>query len=224
MGDGLMQTVQSWLQAGAGWAPLAVFVVTFLESLPGVSLLVPATAILLATGALLGAGTLEPWPILGAAIAGAIAGDAVGFWLSRAYGPILVQRVLPRSQRRSYARALLLFRRFGWAAVFFGRFIGPMRAVAPLIAGIARMRERSFQSANVLSAIVWAPLLLLPGYAAAKGVEQSGVGEEQVLLGLGALAVGGAIWMVVRAVRSRLRVKPPVRGGGSRRRPAGAPG
>jgi membrane protein DedA with SNARE-associated domain len=198
MGDGLMQTVQSWLQAGAGWAPLAVFVVTFLESLPGVSLLVPATAILLATGALLGAGTLDPWPIVGAAIAGAIAGDSVGFWLSRAYGPRLVQRLLPHSQRRAYAQALVLFRRFGWAAVFFGRFLGPARAVVPLIAGIARMRERSFQTANVLSAVVWAPLLLLPGYAAARGMEKAGMSDQHVLLGI-AVAVGvGTAWMLLR--------------------------
>ncbi len=205
MGDGVMQTVQSWLQAGAGWAPLAVFVITFLESLPGVSLLVPATALLLATGALIGTGTLEPLPIVGSAIAGAIVGDAVGFWLSRAYGPRLVRRMLPRSQRRGYAMALLLFRRFGWAAVFFGRFLGPVRAVSPLIAGIARMRERSFQSANVLSAIVWAPLLLLPGYGAARAMELAGVSEHQLLVGgvvLGALALA---WLVVRRWRGSLR-------------------
>jgi membrane protein DedA with SNARE-associated domain len=195
MGDGVMQT---WLQAGAGWAPAAVFVVTFLESMPGVSLLVPATAMLLATGALLGMGTLEPGPIIAAAIAGAILGDAVGFWLSRAYGPRLVRRLLPRSQRRGYAMALVLFRRFGWAAVFFGRFLGPVRAVSPLIAGIARMGERKFQSANVLSAVVWAPLLLLPGYAGARGMEEAGVSDHQLLGGLAVLGAVGLAWVALR--------------------------
>lgn len=208
MGDGVMQTVQSWLQAGAGWAPLAVFIITFLESLPGVSLLVPATALLLATGALLGTGTLEPGPIVAAAIGGAIVGDAVGFWLSRAYGPRLVRRLLPRSQRRGYAMALLMFRRFGWAAVFFGRFLGPVRAVSPLIAGIARMRERDFQSANVLSAVVWAPLLLLPGYAAARGMEAAGMQEHHVFLGMAALGAVGIGWVLVRARRPRAPVAP----------------
>jgi membrane protein DedA with SNARE-associated domain len=208
MGDGVMQTVQSWLQAGAGWAPLAVFVITFLESLPGVSLLVPATALLLATGALIGTGTLEPLPIVGAAVVGAIVGDAVGFWLSRAYGPRLVRRMLPRSQRRGYAMALLMFRRFGWAAVFFGRFLGPVRAVAPLIAGIAQMRERSFQSANVLSAVVWAPLLLLPGYAAARGAEAAGMEEHHVFLAMAALGAVGIGWVMFRARRMRATAAP----------------
>ena len=203
MGDGLIQTAQSWLQAGAGWAPAIVFVITFLESLPGISLLVPATALLLATGALLGTGTLEPGPIVMAAIAGAIVGDAVGFWLSRAYGPHLVRRLLPRSQRRAYAQALLLFRRFGWAAVFFGRFLGPVRAVAPLVAGVARMRERHFQAANVASALVWAPLLLLPGYAAARGAEEAGMEDHHLLIGFLLAAKLALAWYLVKRWRAR---------------------
>ena len=201
MGDGLVQTAQSWLQAGAGWAPAVVFVITFLESLPGISLLVPATALLLATGALLGTGTLEPGPIVVSAIAGAIAGDAVGFWLSRAYGPDLVRRMLPRSQRRAYARALLLFRRFGWAAVFFGRLIGPVRAVALLVAGVARMRERHFQAANVASAFVWAPLLLLPGYAAARGAEEAGMEDHHLLIAFLLAAKLAVAWFLVKRWR-----------------------
>lgn len=202
MGDGLVQTAQSWLQAGAGWAPAIVFVVTFLESLPGISLLVPATALLLATGALLGTGTLEPGPIVISAIAGAIVGDAVGFWLSRAYGPNLVRRMLPRSQRRHYARALLLFRRFGWAAVFFGRFLGPVRAVAPLVAGVARMRERHFQAANIASALVWAPLLLLPGYAAARGAEEAGMEDHHLLIAFLLAAKLAVAWIIVKRWRA----------------------
>jgi membrane protein DedA with SNARE-associated domain len=202
----VIETVQGWLAAGAGWAPLVVFVITFLESMPGLSLLVPATALLVATGALLGTGTLEPAPIVVAAILGAIVGDAVGFWLSRAYGPALVRRWLPRSQRRGYARALLLFRRFGWPAIFFGRFLGPVRAVAPLIAGIARMGERKFQSANILSAIVWAPLLLLPGYATARGLEEAGVENHHILGGLAVLGVAMAGWSMLK----RARKKEPV--------------
>ncbi len=198
-----MATVEGWLTAGAGWAPLVVFIITFLESLPGISLLVPATALLLATGALLGTGTLEPGPILLAAIAGAIAGDAVGFWASRAVGPRIVRRWLPRGQRRAYARALLLFRRWGWAAVFFGRFLGPVRAVAPLMAGIARMRERHFQAANIASAVIWAPAVLLPGYAAARGIEQVAATDHPLLLGGTLLLLCATGWFVGRRLLRR---------------------
>jgi membrane protein DedA with SNARE-associated domain len=198
---GVMERMEAWLAESADWAVPVVFAITFVESLPGVSLLVPSTTLLLATGALIGAGTLEPGPVLAAAIAGAIIGDAVGFWLSRAYGPRLVRRWLPRSQRRGYARALLLFRRWGWAAVFFGRFVGPVRAVAPLMAGVARMPEWRFQAANVASALLWAPLMLLPGYAAALGADWLRVTEDPLLAGGLLLALGGGAWLAWKRLR-----------------------
>lgn len=189
---------EDWIAASAEWAPVVVFVITFLESLPGISLLVPATAMLVAFGALLGAGTIEPGPVVIAAIAGAIAGDAVGFWVSRAVGPRIVRRWLPRSQRRAYARALLLFRRWGWAALFFGRFLGPVRAVAPLMAGVARMREHHFQTANIASAIVWAPAMLLPGYAAARGLDGMEAAPGLAWLAGAAASLAVAVWWGVR--------------------------
>ncbi len=193
----LTTSFEQWIAASAGWAPVAVFVITFLESLPGISLLVPATAMLLVVGALLGAGTIDPVPVLLAATGGAIIGDAIGFWASRALGPQVVRRWLPRSQRRAYARALLLFRRWGWAAVFVGRFLGPVRAVAPLMAGVARMREHRFQTANIASAIVWAPAMLLPGYAAARGLD--GVDVSPGFAGLLVVALLAATaWWVLR--------------------------
>lgn len=201
--DTLVATLDGWIRAGAGWAPAAVFIITFLESLPGISLLVPATALLVAVGAVLGTGTLEPGPIVIAAIAGAIVGDAVGFWVSRAVGPRVVRRWLPRSQRRAYARALLLFRRWGWAAVFFGRFLGPVRAVAPMMAGVARMRERHFQAANIASAIVWVPLMLLPGYAAARGMEELSASENPLLSGAALLLLAATAWFLWRRFLQR---------------------
>lgn len=38
-----------------------------------------------------------------------------------------------------------------------------MRAVTPLAAGVTGMRNLAFQTANILSAVVWAPLMLMPG-------------------------------------------------------------
>jgi hypothetical protein len=60
---GLVEQAKAWLAQGAEWAVPVLFAITFVESLPGVSLLVPSTTLLLATGALIGAGTLEPGPV-----------------------------------------------------------------------------------------------------------------------------------------------------------------
>ncbi len=45
-------------------------------------------------------------------------------------------------------------------AAGIGRFFGPVRATVPLVAGMMGMHRRRFQIANILSAIIWAPVVL----------------------------------------------------------------
>jgi membrane protein DedA with SNARE-associated domain len=47
--------------------------------------------------------------------------------------------------------------------IFTGRFFGPLRASVPLAAGIFEMPYWQFQIANVVSAFVWAGVLLTLG-------------------------------------------------------------
>ena len=58
--------------------------------------------------------------------------------------------------------------RWGAAGVFLGRFLGPLRATVPLVAGLAAMPALPFQAANWSSAVVWSFVVLAPG---AFGVE-----------------------------------------------------
>jgi membrane protein DedA with SNARE-associated domain len=115
-------------------------------------------------------------------MAACIAGAVLGYWVARALGPAAVRRRVPRRHRRRYARAVLVFRRFGFAAVFVARFLSPLRAVAPIAAGVTRMPELRFQAANIASALVWAPLLLMPGW----------------LAGHAAALLGAALWLAWR--------------------------
>src|SRR5258707_194537 len=69
------------------WAGLAIAALSFGESMVVLGLLVPGTAVLIVIGGFIGAGVIDPWPILIGAIVGAAAGDAVsyylGVWLGR---------------------------------------------------------------------------------------------------------------------------------------------
>jgi membrane protein DedA with SNARE-associated domain len=183
-----------WVRAHSEWAAPVTFVIAFLESFPGVSIVVPSTALLLGLGALLGSGLLEPVPVVLACMLGGILGDAVGFWAARAIGGRAVRRFLPASWRRGYAWCVVLFRRRGWWAVFIGRFLGPMRAVTPLAAGVVGMRERSFQSANVASAVIWAPVMLMPGSITGWLATQFGIRPDPLEIAA-ALSVGLLLWL-----------------------------
>ena len=152
-----------FVRANQAWAPVIVGALAFCESLAFLSLLAPATVMLVGIGALIGVTDLAFWPIWFGASVGAILGD----WLSYEVGRYLetgAHRIWPLSRYpEMIAKAEDFTRRYGVWAIFFGRFFGPARAFVPLIAGIFEMPRLRFQAANIASALIWAFGLLAPG-------------------------------------------------------------
>jgi membrane protein DedA with SNARE-associated domain len=145
------------------WAPPIVFILAFGESLAFVSLLLPATVILFGIGGLIGATGIGFWPIWLAAASGAAFGDWLSYWLGYHYKHE-VARLWPLSRHPDLLqRGEAFFRKWGTAGIFFGRFLGPLRAAVPLVAGFCAMPLVPFQIANVASALVWATGILTPG-------------------------------------------------------------
>ena len=70
--------------------------------------LIPATALLLMTGGLVGSGTLSILPILLWGYAGAILGDALSFWIGKWLGPSVLRWRILKRHRTTVARAPLL--------------------------------------------------------------------------------------------------------------------
>ena len=151
------------VRSHSAWAPPIVFALAFCESFAFVSLIVPATVLLLAIGGMVGASGIGFGFIWVAAAAGAIAGD----WLAYELASWLKDRVThtwPLSRHPLLvAKGFAFFRRWGIAAVFAGRFFGPLRAIVPIAAGVCGMSRTPFQIANVTSAAVWATAVLAPG-------------------------------------------------------------
>jgi membrane protein DedA with SNARE-associated domain len=145
------------------WAAPLVLALSFLESFAFVSLLVPATIILVGVGALIGATGIAFAPIYAAAVAGAFLGDWAAYELALWLGPRIAS-VWPISRDPTLLdRGSAWFTRWGIVAVFLGRFFGPMRAAIPLVAGVLRMSRMTFQLANIASALVWGAGILAPG-------------------------------------------------------------
>jgi membrane protein DedA with SNARE-associated domain len=154
----------AFVQNHEGWGPLLVFVLAFCESFAFVSLVVPATGILIGVGGLIAVYHLKFWPIWIAAVLGAIAGDWLAYEITLRMRGHVERMRLVASHPEPIARGVRLFERWGVFAVFAGRFFGPLRAAVPIVAGIYRMPWLKFQLANVASAICWAFGVLLPGF------------------------------------------------------------
>ncbi|SCB32584.1 DedA family protein [Rhizobium multihospitium] len=154
------------------YAFLAAGLIAFGESLVIIGFAIPATALMVILGGLIGAGAVQPIPIVTATIIGAILGDAVSYWIGRWAGRGLADRWPLARYKSGMARARLFFRRHGASSVFFGRFLGPVRSTVPLVAGMMAMDHRRFQLANIASAVVWSLVMLLPGWLAAIGAAE----------------------------------------------------
>lgn len=190
--DSWLSDILVFVEANRQWVAPILFVMAFGESLAVIGVFLPFTALIMACGGLIGAGVMDPWPVLLSSILGAILGDSVSYWLGRWLGLRLLRVPLFRRHRRMLARGRLFFRRYGMASILLGRFIGPLRASVPLMAGTLRMPQPRFQLANVGSAVLWVPVLLAPGYLAARGVTMAKTDPERwdlivTLLGLAAV-------------------------------------
>ena len=177
----------------------AVFLLALSEAMPIVGTVVPGSTLILGISALAPRGMVQLWPLLIAAILGAIAGDALSFWLGRRYHRgILVRWPLSRYPQL-VAHSETFFRRYGSFSVFLARFTPAVRAFVPLVAGIFQMGTLRFYVANVLSAIVWAPLHVFPGVlvGALFGMAGASAGRLAALF----ISVVVAIWLTVLAVR-----------------------
>jgi membrane protein DedA with SNARE-associated domain len=213
--DQWIEDVLRFISANRHVAGPVIFGLAFAESMAFLSLLVPFTAMIVGAGALVGSGALDPWIVIPWGVAGAVFGDAVSYWIGL-YFKDRVPRMWPfRDKPEQLARGYEFFRRWGVLSVFIGRFFGPLRAVVPIVAGMMKMTQWKFQAANTVSAIVWLPMLLLPGAVAGlyfKDVHN--IGEKVFgyvfIFFVGTTLIGAAVvW-----VRGRMKRRAETREGG----------
>lgn len=184
------------------------FLAAFVESLALVGTLIPGGIILVATGALVPAG-VPALPLAAWAVAGAVAGDGLSFWIGRRYRAEL--RAWPPFARRPglIAGGEAYFRAHGGKSVILARFVGFLRAIIPLVAGMAGMSPPRFLLYNVASALLWVPAMLLPGILFGAALTLAATVSARLLLLAVTLLVGAglAVWclrLVARRAVPRL--------------------
>ncbi len=140
-----------------------VFVGVMLEN-AGVP--VPGETVLLGGAALAQFGRLSlPW-VIATAVAGAIVGDNIGFFVGRHGGRALAERHgrkigLTPARLQQFDR---FFERYGAQTVFIARFVTGLRVFGAVLAGGSGLRWRIFLFYNALGAIVWSTAVAMAGY------------------------------------------------------------
>jgi len=202
----LAQPLLEFIKDHRSWAIAIMFITAFGESFAFLGLLFPGTTLLIAAGTLVKSGTLPFLPVMVGSILGAVFGDSISYWIGRRFGGGIA-RLWPFSRNpKLLPSGIQFFERYGGTSVFIGRFFGPIRAVIPLAAGIMRMPRGRFWVANIVSALVWAPMLLLVGDAVGEaGDRLIGPGNTVILVfgGLTLVGIAGVVWAVLRSARSK---------------------
>lgn len=93
---------------------------------------------------------------------GGFTGDQCYFYLGR-FNKGLIQRKL-HSQRRKFAIAHLLLKKYGWPIIFMQRYMYGLRTVIPISIGITKYSAKRFALINLLSAWAWAAITITPAY------------------------------------------------------------
>lgn len=163
MSDDLLTSLVTTLQHHSLLALLFVFLVAFSESLIIVGLIVPGAVLMILFGTLIALDALSFWSTMLVAMAGAVAGDSLSYYLGYRYQERLLSIWPLSKQPELIEKAHGFLHRHGKKSLFLARFIGLLRPVIPAIAGMAAMPRQTFILANVSSALLWAPLYLLPG-------------------------------------------------------------
>ena len=129
--------------------------------------------------------------VIAAACIGAVVGDNIGYGIGRVVGFPLVARYGPRIglDERRIKLGQYLFRCYGGALVFFGRFVALLRAAAALLAGINRMPWLRFFFFNAAGGILWSSIFGVGAYVLGFSVHRiSGpVGIGAFILALAAI-------------------------------------
>ncbi len=162
MSDNISPLLQ-WLNLHPNLAGLVTFIISAAESVAIIGTIIPGTITMTAIGTLIGAGVIPIWSTFIWAIVGAVVGDNISFWIGY-YFKSNLHRVWPfRSYPTLLTTGEVFFEKHGSMSVFIGRFIGPTRAIVPIVAGMLRMKPLRFITASIIASTGWAPVYMLPG-------------------------------------------------------------
>jgi membrane-associated protein len=197
----------AFVSANAWLAYLTLFLAALLEAVPVVGSVIPGSTIILALSALVPGGELKLQWVLLAATAGALLGDGSAFWVGHRSQREILSAWPLTNYPRVVAQSEAFFTNWGPWAVFFARFVPPIRAFVPITAGALGMLPFRFYAVNIPAILLWAPAHVLPGVMAVSLLDKYDVFKHTggsakhhwmpFVIGV-ALILGLAIWTIRR--------------------------
>jgi membrane protein DedA with SNARE-associated domain len=216
----LIDPLIAFVSAHTWLAYLTLFLAALLEAVPILGSVIPGSTIIFALSALVPGGELRLEWVLAAAIAGALLGDGSAYLLGYREQREILNCWPLSNYPRVVAQSEAFFNRWGTLAVFFARFVPPIRAFVPITAGALGMSPPIFYATNIPAILLWAPAHVLPGVLAVSALHRyggfaphEGIAKHYWILAAvaGALIVALWTWIARRKPRGAEKLAKRVR-------------
>ena len=159
--------IEKWLdQGGLALAALIIFAETGLL----IGFFLPGDSLLFIAGFLASKPKgLPHLPSIGIVvpvlIAAAFVGNQAGYLIGNKIGPAVFDRPDSRLfSQRNVVRTHEFFEHHGTKALVLARFVPIVRTFVPVLAGVGKMKHRTFITANAIGAVLWAGGVTVLGY------------------------------------------------------------
>jgi membrane-associated protein len=137
-----------------------------------IGLIIPGDTVVLvaATGV---TDILDFFYLLGAVLFGSLIGESLGFTIGRLFGKrIRYSKLGQRLGEKNWQLADRFVDRRGGIAVAISRFLPMLHSLVPVVAGMTKMRYRTFISWTVAACAIWASAYVGIGYLAHSAYDQ----------------------------------------------------
>ena len=151
---------------GAMWPSLiAVSAIVFAETGLLIGFFLPGDSMLVVVGIFIRAAEWPLWLFMVSSASRPSSATRSGYWFGAKTGPAIFNRPDGRIFRQSHLqKAKAFYEKHGGKTIIIARFIPIIRTFAPVVAGAAEMRYRTFLFYNVIGGIGWIVSMLLLGY------------------------------------------------------------
>jgi len=93
---------------------------------------------------------------------GGFVGDQIYFYLGR-YNKKYIAKKL-HTQRRKFAIAHILLKKYGWPIIFLQRYMYGFRVIIPMCIGLTGYSAKKYAFINLISAWCWAAITIIPAW------------------------------------------------------------
>jgi membrane protein DedA with SNARE-associated domain/membrane-associated phospholipid phosphatase len=204
-----IQTMVQFFQAHPNSISISVYLICFAEAMAVIGAFIPGAIAMPAIGFLIGLSLIPAGPTFMWAILGAATGDILSYLIG-VYFQDRIHTLWPFTRWPNLLeRSEKFFHKHGGKSVFIGRFIGPMRAMMPMIAGMFKMSIVRFLFVALTSAILWALVYIIPGMilgALSLELPAKMIAKYALWIFAGFLALWLIIWLVQRFFRQIWRI------------------